>query len=65
MCEACKNNSKIWDTSQELLVSHFVSSRTKRHNFILVQGNNNPQSVTISANFCPWCGRDLNKESEL
>ena len=65
MCEACKNNSKIWDTSQELLVSHFVSSRTKRRNFILVQGNKNPQSVTISANFCPWCGGDLNKEDQL
>ena len=62
MCEACKNLSKVWDASQELIVSHFVNAKTKQHNFILVQGNSNPQSVNIAVNFCPWCGRDLNKE---
>ena len=65
MCEACKNLSRVWDESRELLVSHFVSARTKQHNLILVQGNSNPQSVTIAVNFCPWCGRDLNKEDQL
>ena len=64
MCEACKNLSKVWDASQELIVSHFVNAKTKQHNLILVQGNENPQSVNIAVNFCPWCGRDLNKEAK-
>ena len=64
MCEACKNLSKVWDASQELIVSHFVNTKTKQHNFILVQGNDNPQSVHIAVNYCPWCGRDLNKEAK-
>ena len=37
MCEACKNLSKVFDLSQELIVSHFVNSKTKQHNLILVQ----------------------------
>lgn len=59
MCDACKNLSKVWDASQELLVTRFTNHKTRNPTFILVQGNDNPQAVTIAVRFCPWCGERL------
>ena len=30
------NLSKVFDASQELIVSHFVNAKTKQHNFIFI-----------------------------
>lgn len=59
MCDACKNLSKVFDASQELMVTRFTNHKTGNPTFILVQGNDNPQSVTIAVRFCPWCGERL------
>ena len=67
MCNACRNLSKVWDASQELMVTRFTNHRTGQPNFLFVQNNKNPQSVTIAVNFCPWCGERLyfGKEIEV
>lgn len=62
MCEACKEYSKIYDASQRLLVTCFHSQKDNTPMLILVQGNDGDKpasGVTITVNFCPWCGRDL------
>lgn len=58
-CDACKELAKVWDASQELMTAKFTSKKTGHPTFLLVQGNNDPQSVTIAVNYCPWCGRYL------
>lgn len=62
MCDACKNLSKVWDASQELMVTRFTNRRNGLPTFLFVQGNSNPQSVKIAVNYCPWCGEKLKKE---
>lgn len=59
MCDACKNLSKVFDASQELMVTRFTNQKTGNPTFLFVQGNDNPQSVTIAVRFCPWCGERL------
>ena len=61
-CEACNNLSKVWDATQQLLVSRFTHAKTGEPTMILVQGNQNPQSVTIKVNYCPWCGQKLKED---
>ena len=63
-CEACKELSKVYDGSQELLLTHFVNQKNGHPTFILAQGSKNPQSVTIEVNYCPWCGRYLRGEED-
>ncbi len=58
-CNACKELSKVWDGSQELLTAKFTNAKTGHPTFVLTQGNKKPQSVTIEVNYCPWCGRYL------
>lgn len=58
-CVACKKLSKVYDGSQELIVTHFVNKKNGQPTFLLVQGNLRPESVSIEVNFCPWCGRYL------
>lgn len=63
-CDACKELSKVWDGSQQLIVTKFTSHKTGRSNFLLVQEKNKDkevQSVIIEVNYCPWCGADLRK----
>lgn len=62
MCNACKNLSKVWDASQELMVTRFANHKNGFPTFLLVQGNKNPQSVKIAVNYCPWCGEKLKQE---
>lgn len=59
MCDACKELSKVWDASQKLMTAKFTNRKNGHPTFLLVQGNNEPQSVTIAVNYCPWCGRYL------
>lgn len=63
MCNACKNLSKVWDASQELMVTRFTNRKNGFPTFLLVQGNSNPQSVKIAVNYCPWCGEKLKLEA--
>ena len=58
-CVACKELSKVYDGSQELITAKFTNRKTGMPTFILTQGNTDPQSVTIAVNYCPWCGRYL------
>ena len=58
-CDACKELSKVWDGSQQLMTAKFTNQKNGHPTFLLVQGNKEPQSVTIEVNFCPWCGRYL------
>lgn len=58
-CDACKELSKVYDGSQQLITTKFTNKKTGHPTFLLVQGNNEPQSVTIAVNYCPWCGRYL------
>ena len=58
-CDACKELSKVYDHSQEMLVTHFTNKKTGNPTFLIVQGNLEPESVRIAVNFCPWCGRYL------
>ena len=61
-CDACKELSKVWDASQQLITAKFTNKKTGHPTFILVQENDKeeePQSVTIAVNYCPWCGRYL------
>lgn len=61
-CEACKELSKVYDGSQQLITAKFTNKKTGNPTFILVQEKDKekePQSVTIEVNFCPWCGRYL------
>lgn len=59
MCDACKLCSKIWDSSQDVIVSRVTNAKTGYPMFIIVQGSYNPQSVNIQVNYCPWCGEKL------
>ena len=60
-CDACKELSKVYDGSQRLLTAKFTNKKTGHPTFILVQEaeGEEPQSVTIAVNYCPWCGRYL------
>lgn len=58
-CDACKELAKVWDASQELMTAKYTNHKTGHPTFLLVQGNKEPQSVTIAVNYCPWCGRYL------
>jgi hypothetical protein len=60
-CDACRELSKVYDGSQQLLVSKFTDKKTGNPSFILVQEKyeKEPQSVIIEVSFCPWCGRKL------
>ena len=58
-CDACKELSNVCDASQELMTAKFTNHKTGHATFLLVQGNENPQSVKIAVNYCPWCGRYL------
>ena len=58
-CDACKELSKVYDATQELIVTHFVNKKNGHPTFLLVQGNWRPESVKIAVNYCPWCGRYL------
>ena len=64
MCDACKELLKVWDGSQQLLVSKFTNAKTGNPTFILVQDKENgtAESVVIKVNFCPWCGDKLRKD---
>lgn len=59
MCNACQELSKVWDASQQLMVVRFTNRNTGHPTFLLVQGNTDPQSVTIAVKYCPWCGERL------
>lgn len=64
-CEACKELSKVFDYTQQLIVSHFINRKSGHPTFLLVQEkykDKEPQSVTIEVNYCPWCGRYLGGE---
>lgn len=61
-CEACKELSKVWDGSQQLMTAHFINAKNRHPTFLLVQErykDKESQSVTIEVNYCPWCGRYL------
>ena len=58
-CDACKELSKVYDGSQELIVAHFINKKNGLPTFLLVQGTWRPESVKIEVNYCPWCGRYL------
>ena len=63
-CEACKELSKVWDGSQQLLVTKFTDNNTGTPTFIFVQEkyeDKEAQSVIIKVNYCPWCGEYLRK----
>lgn len=63
MCIACENLSKVYDGSQNLMVSRFNNKKTGTPTFILVQDTDDgPQSVTIKVRFCPWCGVKLSND---
>ena len=64
MCDACKNLSKVWDASQELMVTRFTNHRNGFPTFLLVQGNKNQQTVKIAVNYCPWCGEKLEHKAK-
>ena len=64
MCVACDELSKVWDASQELMVSRINNRKTGKPTFIIVQGNERPESVILEVNFCPWCGKDLSGDQE-
>lgn len=55
-CDACKELSKVYDGSQELIVTHFINKKNGHPTFLLVQGNWRPESVKIAVNYCPLCG---------
>lgn len=57
-CEACKELSKVYDGSQQLLTAKFTNHKTGLPTFILTQEKygKEPQSVVIQVNYCPWCG---------
>ena len=68
-CEACKELSKVWDGSQQLLVTKFTDNNTGTPILLLVQEaskyeNKEAQSVIIKVNYCPWCGERLSKGRE-
>ena len=58
-CNACKELSKVYDASQELLTAYFINRKNGQPTFLLTQGNWRPESVKIAVNYCPWCGRYL------
>ena len=58
-CEACKELSKVFDASQDLITAKFTNHKTGHPTFLLVKGIIEPQSITIAVNYCPWCGRYL------
>jgi hypothetical protein len=67
MCEACKELSKVYDASQQLITAKFTNKKTGHATFLLVQEkylDKEPQSVTIEVNYCPWCGRNLRGEND-
>lgn len=53
MCNACKNLSKVWDASQELMITRLTNHQNGFPMLLLVQGNKNPQAVKIAVNYCP------------
>lgn len=61
-CDVCKKYSKVWDYTQELLVSRMDNRKTGNPMLLLVQGRQNPQSVNIEIRYCPWCGEKLKEE---
>ena len=66
-CNACKELSKVYDGSQNMIVSKFNNRKTGMPNFLIVQKDGNhrePQAVTIAVNFCPWCGRYLRGDED-
>lgn len=63
-CDACKELSKVWDGSQQLIVTKFTDKKSGNPTFLLVQEkykDKDAQSVTIAVNYCPWCGERLSK----
>lgn len=71
-CDACKELSKVWDGSQQLIVTKFTDQKSGRPKFLLVQEKykdqevqsviiKEVQSVIIEVNYCPWCGERLSK----
>ena len=66
-CDACKELSKVYDGSQQLIVSKFTNKKTGNPSFILVQEKyeKEPAAVTIEVNFCPWCGRCLRGDNHV
>ena len=63
-CDACKELSKVWDGSQQLIVTKFTDKKSGRPTFLLVQEkykDKEVQSVIIEVNYCPWCGERLSK----
>lgn len=63
-CDACKELSKVFDVSQQLIVTKFTDQKNGRPAFLLVQEkykDKEVQSVTIEVNYCPWCGERLSK----
>lgn len=66
-CDACKELSKVYDGSQQLITAKFTNHKTGLPTFLLVQEKHEekePQSVTIAVNYCPWCGRYLRGEED-
>jgi hypothetical protein len=63
-CDACKELSKVYDGSQELLTAYFINRKNGNPTFLLTQGNWKPESVKIAVNYCPWCGRYLRGEED-
>ena len=61
MCDACKPLNKVYDVSQQLMVSRFNNAKTGGPTFILCQQKPKlkVESVTIEVRYCPWCGEEL------
>lgn len=64
MCSACKNCGKVFDPFQRLLTGFWFDAANDDPMFLLVQGDENPQSVTIRVTFCPWCGEKLTERKD-
>lgn len=65
-CAACKNLSKTWDASQNLIVTRFNNKKDGSPTLLLVQEANSGEveAVTIKVRYCPWCGKDLMNDNE-
>lgn len=61
MCDACKDKSRVWDSSQKLMVTHFISRLNGKHKLLLLQENDKPQTIIMEIKFCPWCGKNQKK----
>lgn len=63
-CAVCKELSKLYDGSIELITAYYLIRKKENPTYLMTHGNRRPESVNTTVHFCPWCGRNLRGEDD-